>query len=158
MTGLSHVDPSGQARMVDVGAKPDSERFARAAGSIRMRRETLEAIRANAIAKGDVLTVAKVAGILAAKRTAELIPLCHPLPLSDVQVSIAADESLPGLRVEATVKTTGKTGVEMEAITAVSVTLITVYDMAKALDKAMLIGDICLLEKFGGRSGHWTRG
>ena len=157
MTELSHVDASGRARMVDVSGKPESERIARAGGVIRMRAETLRAIRNNELAKGDVLTVAKVAGILAAKRTAELIPLCHPLALTDVQISITAEEAIPGVRVEATVRTTGKTGVELEAITAVAVTLITVYDMAKALDKAMLMTDICLLEKSGGRSGRWTR-
>lgn len=158
MSGLSHIDPSGRARMVDVSAKTDSERIARATGTIRMRAETLRAIRDDQVAKGDVMTVAKVAGVLAAKRTAELVPLCHTLPLADVQISIEADDAIPGLRVEATVKTFGKTGVEMEAITAVSVTLITVYDMAKSLDRAMLITDICLLEKSGGRSGHWRRG
>jgi cyclic pyranopterin monophosphate synthase len=154
---LTHVGPAGEARMVDVSGKPATERVARAAGAIVMDRRTLEAIRGNTIAKGDVLTVAKVAGVMAAKRTAELIPLCHPLPLSDVQVAIEADDALPGLRVEATVKTVAGTGVEMEAITAVSVTLITVYDMAKAVDRRMLITDIRLLEKRGGRSGSWTR-
>jgi cyclic pyranopterin phosphate synthase len=123
-----------------------------------MKAETLAAIRGNTLAKGDVLSVARVAGVMAAKRTAELIPLCHPLPLTDVQVEITADESLPGLRVEAMARTTGKTGVEMEAITAVAVSLVTVYDMAKAVDRAMSITDICLLEKTGGRSGHWQRG
>ena len=154
---LTHIGPSGEARMVDVSAKAETERFARAAGSIRMAAETLEAIVRNNVAKGDVLSVARLAGIMAAKRTAELIPLCHPLPLTDVQVSIEPDEELPGLQVEATATTVGRTGVEMEAITAVSVTLITVYDMAKALDKRMLISDIRLLEKRGGRSGSWTR-
>jgi cyclic pyranopterin phosphate synthase len=144
--------------MVDVGGKPDTERVARAAGAIVMDRKTLAAIRENTLAKGDVLTVAKVAGVMAAKRTAELIPLCHPLPLTDVDVTIEVDEALPGLRVEAVAKTVAKTGVEMEAITAVSVTLITVYDMAKALDRRMRITDIRLLEKRGGRSGSWTSG
>ena len=122
-----------------------------------MRRETLDAIRANAIAKGDVLGVARLAGIMAAKRTSELIPLCHPISLSDIRVDITIDESLPGLRVEAAAKTAAQTGVEMEAIIAVSVTLVTVYDMAKAVDKSMVIGEILLAEKLGGRSGHWTR-
>jgi cyclic pyranopterin phosphate synthase len=122
-----------------------------------MRRETLDAIRANAIAKGDVLGVARLAGIMAAKRTSELVPLCHPIPLSDIRVDITIDESLPGLRVEAAAKTAAQTGVEMEAIIAVSVTLVTVYDMAKAVDKSMVIGEILLAEKLGGRSGHWTR-
>ena len=154
---LTHVGPAGEARMVDVSAKPETERYARAAGAIRMAPETLAAILRNDVAKGDVLSVARVAGIMAAKRTAELIPLCHPLPLSDVQVIIRPDPALPGLQVEASASTVGRTGVEMEAITAVSVTLITVYDMAKALDRRMLITDIRLLEKRGGRSGSWTR-
>jgi cyclic pyranopterin phosphate synthase len=122
-----------------------------------MRRETLAAIRGNAIAKGDVLGVARLAGIMAAKRTSELIPLCHPIPLTDVTVDITFDETLPGLRVEASAKTAAQTGVEMEAIVAVSVTLVTVYDMAKAVDKSMVIGEISLAEKVGGRSGHWVR-
>ena len=154
---LTHTDAAGKARMVDVSAKPDSERVARAGGHIRMNTETLEAINRNSLAKGDVISVAQVAGILAAKRTSDLIPLCHPLILSDIRVVLMEDRSLPGLRCEATVRTTGKTGVEMEAITAVAVALITVYDMAKAVDKDMQINDICLLEKAGGRSGHWRR-
>ena len=157
MSDLTHVGPDARARMVDVGGKADSDRLARASGTIRMQRATLEAIRGNALAKGDVLTVAKVAGIMAAKRTAELIPLCHPVALTDVQVEATLDEALPGVRVAATARTTGKTGVEMEAIVAVSVTLITVYDMAKAVDKEMIISDVALLERRGGRSGHWTR-
>ena len=157
MADLTHIGPDGQARMVDVGAKPDTERMARAAGSIRMRPETLKAIRDNVLAKGDVVGVARVAGIMAAKRTAELVPLCHPIALTDVDVEVTLDESLPGLRIEAVARTVGRTGVEMEAIVAVSVTLITVYDMAKGVDKAMLISDIALLEKRGGRSGHWVR-
>jgi cyclic pyranopterin phosphate synthase len=155
---LSHVGPGGDARMVDVSAKAVTPRVARAAGTIRMSVEALAAIRDNAVTKGDVLTVAKVAGVMAAKRTAELVPLCHPLPLTDVQVLLAIDESVPAIHAEATVRTTAATGVEMEAITAVSVTLITVYDMAKAIDKAMVITDIRLLEKSGGRSGDWKRG
>jgi cyclic pyranopterin monophosphate synthase len=157
MSDLSHVDAEGRARMVDVSGKEITVRMARATGSIRMRPETLDAIRANAIAKGDVLGVARVAGIMAAKRTAELIPLCHPLSLTDVSVEITLDETLPGLRVEATAKTAAQTGVEMEALVAVSVTLVTVYDMAKAVDKSMVIGEISLAEKVGGRSGHWLR-
>ena len=144
--------------MVDVSAKAETERVARARGVIRMQPETLAAIEANALAKGDVLTVARVAGILAAKRTAELIPLCHPVSLSDIQVELTPDPALPGIRAEATARTIGRTGVEMEAITAVSVSLITVYDMAKGVDKAMLISEICLVEKIGGRSGHYLRG
>jgi cyclic pyranopterin phosphate synthase len=154
---LSHVDAEGKARMVDVSSKPETHRMARATGTIRMRPETLAAIRANALAKGDVIAVARVAGVMAAKRTAELIPLCHPLPLTDVQVEIEPDEQLPGLRATATTRTFGRTGVEIEAISAVCVTLVTVYDMAKAIDKAMLISDVCLLEKSGGRSGDWRR-
>jgi len=157
MSDLSHVDAEGRARMVDVSGKDVTVRMARATGAIRMRRETLDAIRANAIAKGDVLGVARLAGIMAAKRTSELVPLCHPIPLSDIRVDITIDESLPGLRVEAAAKTAAQTGVEMEAIIAVSVTLVTVYDMAKAVDKSMVIGEISLAEKLGGRSGHWTR-
>jgi cyclic pyranopterin phosphate synthase len=157
MSDLSHVDAEGRARMVDVSGKEITVRMARATGSIRMRPETLDAIRANALAKGDVLGVARVAGIMAAKRTAELIPLCHPLPLTDVSVEITLDETLPGLRVEATAKTAAQTGVEMEALVAVSVTLVTIYDMAKAVDKSMVIGEIFLAEKVGGRSGHWLK-
>jgi cyclic pyranopterin phosphate synthase len=157
MSDLSHVDAQGRARMVDVSDKPVTNRMARATGSIRMRRETLDAIRANTIAKGDVLGVARVAGIMAAKRTPELIPLCHSLPLTDVSVQITLDDTLPGLRVEAAARTAAQTGVEMEAIVAVSVTLVTVYDMAKAVDKSMVIGEISLAEKVGGRSGHWVR-
>ena len=141
--------------MVDVSAKAATARLARAAGSIRMTAEALADIRDNAVTKGDVLTVAKVAGVMAAKRTAELVPLCHPLPLSDVQVLLAIDESVPAIHAEATVRTVASTGVEMEAITAVAVTLVTVYDMAKSIDKGMVITDIRLLEKSGGRSGVW---
>lgn len=142
--------------MVDVGAKPVSERIARATGSIRMKPDTLKAIQQNALVKGDVLGVARIAGIMAAKRTAELIPLCHPISLTDVQVALELDENLPGVTCEATTKTTDRTGVEMEAITAVVVTLTTVYDMVKSVDRGIIIGDIRLLEKDGGRSGHWV--
>ena len=143
--------------MVDVGEKEPSDRRAVARAVVHMAPATIEALRRGDAPKGDVVGTARIAGIQAAKRTAELIPLCHTLPLSDVQVSITPDASLPGLRVEAAVRTAGKTGVEIEAITAVSVTLITVYDMAKAVDRGMLISDIQLLEKAGGRSGHWKR-
>ena len=153
---LSHVAADGTARMVDVSAKADSHRMARATGSIVMERATLEAIVANSLAKGDVLGVARVAGIMAAKRTSDLIPLCHPLALTDVSVILAPDAALPGVRVEASVKTTGKTGVEMEALTAVSVALLTVYDMAKAVDRGMRISDIRLLEKHGGQHGDYV--
>ena len=157
MSDLSHIDAQGRAKMVDVSSKAVTARMARATGSIRMNPETLEAIRSNAVAKGDVLGVARIAGIMAAKRTAELIPLCHPLPLTDVSVDISFDDALPGLRVDAAARTAAQTGVEMEAIVAVSVTLVTVYDMAKAVDKSMVIGEISLAEKVGGRSGHWVK-
>lgn len=157
MTDLTHVDGAGTARMVDTTGKDESDRMARAMGTIRMKPATLNAIRSNELAKGDVLSVARVAGIQAAKRTADLVPLCHTLLLTDVRIDVSADEALPGLRVEAAVRTTARTGVEMEALVAVSVTLITVYDMAKGNDKDMVISDIRLLEKRGGRSGHWQR-
>jgi len=144
--------------MVDVGGKALTERVARARGSITMRRETLAAIKANTLKKGDVLAVARVAGILAAKRTPDLIPLCHPIPLTDVQVDLRADESLPGIIAEATARATWKTGVEMEALTAVTVSLLTIYDMAKSLDRGMELNDISLLQKSGGKLGDWSRG
>jgi cyclic pyranopterin monophosphate synthase len=157
MAELSHADSSGQARMVDVSEKPVTARYARATGSIRMKPETLDAIRRNSLAKGDVLSVARIAGVLAAKRTAELIPLCHTLPLSDIQVDLVLDDALPGVRCEVIARTNAQTGVEMEAITAVAMSLVTVYDMAKAIDRDMSIGDISLQEKSGGRSGSWKR-
>jgi cyclic pyranopterin monophosphate synthase len=157
MSKLSHVDAQGRARMVDVTAKEETHRVAKAAGTIRMRAATLDAIRGNQIAKGDVLGVARLAGVMAAKRTAELIPLCHPLPLHDVDVQLTIDASLPGVRVEATAQTVARTGVEMEAMTAVSVALLTVYDMAKAIDREMIIGDIVLLAKTGGKSQAYSR-
>ena len=150
---LSHVDETGKARMVDISAKTDSERIAIAKGEVMMRMATLELIRGGEIKKGDVLTLAQVAGIMAAKRTAELIPLCHPLQLSKVDVECVVDQILPGVVITATVKTTGKTGVEMEALTAVSVAALTIYDMAKAAEKTMRIQNIRLVEKHGGRSG-----
>ena len=143
--------------MVDVSAKPETVRRATARGSISMSPATLEAIRRNQIQKGDVLGVARIAGIMAAKRTPDLIPLCHPLPIHEAQVTIELDDTLPGLRAEATVATSAKTGVEMEAITAVAITLVTVYDMAKALDREMTITDIVLVTKSGGRSGDFAR-
>ncbi len=155
---LSHVGPDGEAHMVDVSAKPVTVRTARAVGSIRMAAATLDAIEAHSLKKGDVLAVARVAGIMAAKRTAEVIPLCHPLPLDDVQVSLTPDRALPGIRAQATARATGRTGVEMEAIIAVSIALVTVYDMAKAIDREMTIGEVMLLEKTGGQRGDWTRG
>lgn len=154
---LSHVAPDGSARMVDVSAKADTARLARATGVIFMQRATLEAILQNGLKKGDVLGVARVAGIMAAKRTSDLIPLCHPLPLTDLAVSFTPDVALPGIRVEAVARTMGKTGVEMEALTAVSVALLTIYDMAKAMDRGMTIGDISLAEKSGGAGGDYAR-
>jgi len=153
MSKLSHVDERGRVKMVDVGHKPDSERIAIARGEVHMKKETLELIRAGQIEKGDVLTVAQIAGISASKRTSDLIPLCHPLALSKVDVDLALDHSLPGVIITATVKVTGKTGVEMEALTAVSVAALTVYDMAKAAEKTMRIQNIRLVEKHGGQSG-----
>lgn len=144
--------------MVDVTGKEITIRNARASGFIRMKEGTLAAILGSTVGKGDVLGVARLAGIMAAKKTAELIPLCHPLPLTEVQIRLEPDRSLPGLRVEASVRTEGRTGVEMEAITAVVIALVTVYDMAKAIDREMVISDVCLLSKEGGRSGSWQRG
>ncbi len=155
---LTHIDSDGEARMVDVSGKADSARMARATGSITMAPATLAAIVANSTPKGDVLLVARLAGIMAAKRTADLIPLCHPISLSDVAVTLTADADLPGVRAEAVARTVGKTGVEMEALTAVSVALLTVYDMAKAIDRSMVLGDISLAEKTGGQSGTFARG
>jgi cyclic pyranopterin monophosphate synthase len=150
---LTHLDETGRARMVDVGGKPDTERVAMARGEIQMRPETLALIRQGSLKKGDVLTVAQLAGVMAAKRTSELIPLCHPLALTQVVVDLELDDALPGIRIEATARTSGKTGVEMEALTAVAVAALTVYDMAKAAEKTMRIGNIRLVEKHGGQSG-----
>lgn len=150
---LTHLDSLGRARMVDVGGKPVTERVAVARGEVLMRAETLALIRQGALKKGDVLAVAQIAGVMAAKRTAELIPLCHPLAINQAVVDIEPDETLPGVRITATVKTSGKTGVEMEALTAVSVAALTVYDMAKAAEKTMRITNIRLVEKHGGQSG-----
>lgn len=157
MSDLTHVGGDGAARMVDVSGKGETERFARASGCVRMEAMTLEAIRANSLGKGDVLAVARIAGVMAAKRTAELVPLCHPVALTDVQITLSFDDLLPGVRAEAAVRSVGRTGVEMEAITAVSVTLITIYDMVKGVDRRVTISEILLVEKGGGRSGHWTR-
>ena len=155
---LTHLDDQGRARMVDVTQKDVTERMARARGVIRMRPETLQAIREGTTAKGDVVAVARVAGIMAAKRTAELVPLCHPLPLTDVDLTIDLDDMLPGIRATSTARTAARTGVEMEAIVAVSVTLITIFDMVKGLDRDLIIGDIQVTEKRGGKSGDWSRG
>jgi cyclic pyranopterin monophosphate synthase len=150
---LTHLDESGRARMVDVGDKPDTARQAIAKGEVVMKKATLDLIRAGAIKKGDVLTVAQIAGIAAAKRTSELIPLCHPLPIMHIEVNFTLEVALPGVVITASVKTCGKTGVEMEALTAVSVAALTIYDMAKAVEKAMKIQNIRLIEKRGGVSG-----
>lgn len=154
---LSHVDPNGTARMVDVSRKDDSQRVAEATGAIRMAAQTLALIQANGLKKGDVLTVARVAGTMAAKRTAELIPLCHQLPLTGIEIELTLDPELPGVRALARVRCIGRTGVEMEALTAVSVCLLTIYDMAKAVDRAMEIGYISVLSKIGGKSDPWQR-
>jgi len=150
---LSHLDEQGSLHMVDVGHKPDSERIAIARGEVVMKPETLALVKAGALKKGDVVSVARVAGIMAAKRTAELIPLCHPLALTHIGVELELDPLLPGVRITASVRTHGKTGVEMEALTAVSVAALTVYDMAKAVEKTMRIQNIHLVEKHGGMSG-----
>lgn len=156
MAKLTHVDRDGAANMVDVADKPVTTRTATAEGSVRMQPETLDLILAGNAKKGDVIATARLAGIMAAKRTHELVPLCHPLALSKISVDIEPDTALPGLRVSAFAKLDGKTGVEMEALTAVSVTCLTIYDMAKAVDRGMVIGDIRLTQKSGGRSGEWT--
>ncbi len=154
MSELSHLDAQGAAQMVDVSGKPDSVREAAAEGFISMTPEVIAAIRAGDIKKGDVLGTARIAGIMAAKRTSDLIPLCHPLPIASVGVEF--DYVDTGIRVECRVRTTGKTGVEMEALTAASIALLTIYDMAKALDKGMAIGPVRLLAKSGGKSGDWV--
>ncbi|MBW4691815.1 MAG: cyclic pyranopterin monophosphate synthase MoaC [Lyngbya sp. HA4199-MV5] len=155
---LTHLDAQGQAHMVDVSAKQQTVREAIAVGQVRMRSETLAAIIAGNTPKGDVLATARLAGIMAAKQTAQLIPLCHPLPLHKVEVTLHPDADLPGYRIQALVKTKAETGVEMEALTAVSVTALTLYDMAKALEKAMHIENIHLVSKTGGKSGDYQAG
>ena len=155
MAKLSHVDAKGKARMVDVGDKPVTNREALARGEITMSATALRHIRKGELAKGDPLQAARRAGIMAAKKTSELIPLCHPLPLTHVSVELT--QTRRGYRIEARVRTASRTGVEMEALTAVAVAALTIYDMAKAVDKEMVIGDICLIEKKGGRSGHYLR-
>jgi cyclic pyranopterin phosphate synthase len=152
---LTHIDVKGEARMVDVSAKPQTERIAVAEGKVVMRRETLDLVLAGNALKGDVLGAARLAGIMAAKRTHNLIPLCHPLPITKVEVDINPEHSVPGFLVEATVKVTGQTGVEMEALTAVSIACLTIYDMVKAVERGMRIEGIRLVEKSGGRSGHY---
>ena len=155
MARLTHFDKEGKAAMVDVGAKPETERVAVAKGRVTMKPETLALVKAGEMGKGDVLGVARLAGIMAAKRTAELIPLCHPLALSSVAVDLTLDEAGPAVEIAATVKLTGRTGVEMEALTAVSVAALTVYDMCKAVDRGMAISDIRLVHKSGGKSGTY---
>ena len=155
---LSHVDSKGRARMVDVGDKLITERMAIAKGEVRMRSGTLALIRDNALEKGDALAVAQVAGIQAAKRTAELIPFCHPLPLDHLAIDFDLDDDLPGVRIRATARSTGKTGVEMEALTAVSVAALTIYDMAKSAEKGMRIENVRLVKKSGGKSGDYQEG
>lgn len=152
-THLTHLDESGQAKMVDVGGKPDTERVAVAGGEVVLKPETVELIRQGLMKKGDVLSVAKIAGIMGAKKTSELIPLCHPIALTQVEVDLQLNDDLPGVAIRATARTIGKTGVEMEALTAVSVAALTVYDMVKAVEKTAKIQNIRLIEKHGGRSG-----
>jgi len=157
MAGLTHIGPRGEAHMVDVSAKADTARVAVARGRVVMARETLALALAGEAKKGDVFGVARIAGIMAAKKTHELIPLCHPLGLSKVGVEITPDETLPGVVVVAETSVTGKTGVEMEALTAVAVACLTIYDMLKAVDRAMRIEGVELVEKRGGKSGPWSR-
>lgn len=155
MTGLSHFDAQGQAHMVDVSAKPVTDRVAVAVGHVVMTPETLAHVTAGTAKKGDVLGIARVAAIMGAKRTSDLIPLCHPLPITKVAVELTPDASLPGVRIEATVKTSGQTGVEMEALTAVTTAALTIYDMLKAVEKSMQIGGIRVVLKDGGKSGRY---
>lgn len=154
---LTHLDKTGAASMVDVGAKAATERVAVAEGAVRMAKATLAMIRSGGAKKGDVIATARIAGIMAAKKTHDLIPLCHPLALTSIALDIVPDAKLPGLRVRATAKVTGQTGVEMEALTAVAIACLTIYDMAKAVDRGMEIGPVRLVEKRGGKSGVWQR-
>ncbi|MBW3628265.1 MAG: cyclic pyranopterin monophosphate synthase MoaC [Gemmatimonadetes bacterium] len=153
---LTHLDEKGNPRMVDVGQKPTSARRAVAEGVIRMSADTIRAVSEGTVPKGSVITVAELAGVMGAKRTADLIPLCHPLAVTSIRVEVTVDETVPGMRARAEVRVDGRTGVEMEALTAVSCTLLTIYDMCKALDRTMELGRIRLLHKEGGRSGTWT--
>ena len=157
MTRLTHLDEDGRARMVDVSGKESTARVATAEGTLSCARETLDQVRAGTTPKGSVIGTAELAGVMAAKRTADLIPLCHPLPLAKAEVRIDLDDDLPGFRVTAEVKTTGVTGVEMEALTAVSVACLTLFDMLKAIDRTMVIGAIRVTSKSGGKSGDWER-
>ncbi len=154
---LSHLDEQGRARMVDVGTKADTARVATARGRVHMRPETLALVLRGGVAKGDVIAVARLAGIMAAKRTGELIPLCHPLPITSVDVDVTPDEAASTLEIEATARIVGKTGVEMEALTAVSVAALTIYDMCKAVDRGMSIDAVRLVHKAGGKSGEYRR-
>ncbi|NNC37209.1 MAG: cyclic pyranopterin monophosphate synthase MoaC [Acidimicrobiales bacterium] len=154
---LTHFDADGRVNMVDVSGKKTTNRLAVAVGQVRMKSSTLELVQGGKPKKGDVVTISEIAGVMATKRTADLIPLCHPLPITGAKVSITIDEKLPGLSVTARVKTTGQTGVEMEALTAVSVACLTIYDMLKAVDKGMVIENIELLEKSGGKSGTYYK-
>ena len=156
MSGLSHVDEDGRARMVDVSHKPATARIAAAEGYLTCLPATLAAVREGATPKGSVVATAELAGVMAAKRTAELIPLCHPLPLTRVAVTIAPDEALPGFRVTAEARATGPTGVEMEALTAVAIACLTLFDMLKAIDRTMTIGGVRVTAKQGGKSGSWS--
>ena len=156
MSGLTHFDAAGRAHMVDVGDKDVTRRVAIARGSIRMLPETLDVIREGRASKGDVIAIARIAAIQGAKRTADLIPLCHPLALTRVAVDFDFDGTLPGVRCTAQVETIGRTGVEMEALTAVQIGLLTIYDMCKAIDRGMVMIETGLVEKIGGKSGHWT--
>lgn len=155
--GLTHLDEQGRARMVDVGDKPETRRTATAEGLVRMSAEAFRLVADGQVKKGDVLTLAEVAGVMGAKKTGELIPLCHPLALDAVRVEARLDETLPGVRISATASLTGRTGVEMEALTAVSVACLTVYDMVKSVDRGMVIGEITLVGKTGGTRGDWRR-
>jgi cyclic pyranopterin monophosphate synthase len=157
MSDLTHLGPDGHVRMVDVASKAETERTAEARGQVRMQASTLRAITAGTSPKGDVLRTAELAGIMAGKRTGDLIPLCHPVALSGIWVTATADPELPGIKVRATAKTVGRTGVEMEALTAVSVACLTIYDMAKAIDRDLVIEQLELVAKSGGRSGDWER-
>jgi cyclic pyranopterin monophosphate synthase len=157
MSELTHFDEQGRVRMVDVGGKDETHRLAVASGEVRMQPETVQLIEEGRAGKGDVLAVAEIAGIMAAKKTAELVPLCHPVPLTSVKLTLNTDRESSRVLIEATVETRGKTGVEMEALTAVSVAALTVYDMVKAVDRAMVIGEVRLEHKSGGRSGTWDR-
>jgi cyclic pyranopterin phosphate synthase len=158
MSELTHFNQAGEAHMVDVGGKKVTDRVAVAAGTIQMLPETFKLIEQGGHKKGDVLGIARVAGIMAAKKTADLVPLCHPLALTKVSVEFELDAETPAVHCEVTVGTSGQTGVEMEALTAVQVALLTIYDMCKAVDKGMVMTNIRLLEKAGGKSGHWLRG